>query len=99
MNDNTAPVACSDGILVAGAPSLIADGWEQRTVTDPTRIGDLEELYRELGFETRVVGMDPTSFSDACNSCAITACTTYLALFTRRPENALSPVSIRSSSS
>lgn len=99
MKDATAPVACSDGILVAGAPGLIADGWEQRTVTDPTRVGDLEELYRELGFETKLVGMDPTSFGEACNTCAITACTTYVALFTRRPDNADSPVSIRSSSS
>ncbi len=73
---------------MAGAPSLIADGWEQRTVTDPTRIGDLETLYRELGFETRTVGMDPSSFGEACTSCAITACTTYVAIFTRRPVSA-----------
>lgn len=99
MTSDSTPVACSAGILVAGAPSLIADGWEQRTVTDPTRVGDLEELYQELGFETKLVGMDPTSFGDACNTCAITACTTYVALFTRKPDVTSSQVSIRSSSS
>ncbi len=83
MNE-PAPISCAEGIRVASAPSLISVGWEQRTVTDPTRIGDLVTLYTELGFETKVVGMDPSSFGEACNECAITACTTYQALFTRK---------------
>jgi hypothetical protein len=78
------PVYCSEGIEILRAPDLAADGWEQRTVTDPGRITELEELYASLGFETHTAGLDPSSFSEACTSCAVTACTAYVALFTRK---------------
>lgn len=65
---------------------LVADGWEQRTVTDPGRIGELEELYVSLGFETVTKGLDPASFGEACNTCAVEACSTYVALFTRKQQ-------------
>jgi hypothetical protein len=78
------PVYCSEGIEILKAPDLAADGWEQRTVTDPGRIAELEELYTSLGFETQTAGLDPSSFSEACTTCAVTACTTYVALFTRK---------------
>jgi len=32
--------------------------------------------------------MDPASFGDACNTCAATACSTYVALFTRKQQAA-----------
>ena len=79
------PVYCSEGIEILRAPDLAADGWEQRTVTDPGRIVELEELYASLGFETQTAGLDPSSFSEACTTCAVTACTAYVALFTRKP--------------
>lgn len=79
------PVYCSEQIVVLKSSSLTEAGWEQRTVSDSRRIGELEEQYVELGFETRVTGLDPDSFGDACNVCAETACSTYQALFTRRP--------------
>ena len=72
--------------MIMQAADLAAEGWERRTVTDPSRIGELEELYASLGFETRTTGLDPESFVEACNSCAEAACSTYVALFTRRPE-------------
>jgi hypothetical protein len=78
------PVYCSAGIEILRAPDLAADGWEQRTVTDPGRIAELEELYTNLGFETQTSGLDPSSFSEACTTCAVTACTAYVALFTRK---------------
>jgi len=78
------PVYCSTGITVLGAPALVAEGWQQRTVTDPARIGELEELYDSLGFETLTTGLDPESFGEACTTCAVTACPTYIALFTRK---------------
>lgn len=78
------PVYCSAGITVLGAPALEAEGWEQRTVSDAVRIEELEELYAGLGFETKTTGLDPQSFSEACNDCAVTACPTYIALFTRK---------------
>jgi hypothetical protein len=84
VGDGNEAVYCSEGITVLQEPTLAAAGWERRTVTDPTRIGELEELYTSLGFETRTTEMDPDSFGDACNTCAVTACSTYLALFTRK---------------
>jgi hypothetical protein len=84
--DSSEPVYCSEEIVVLRAPSLTAKGWEQRTVTDPSRIAELEELYSSLGFETTTTGLDPSSFTDDCNTCAETACATYLALFTRRAD-------------
>ncbi|MCP4226683.1 MAG: hypothetical protein GY773_25365 [Actinomycetia bacterium] len=84
--DGSEPVYCSEGIEVLGAPDLAAEGWEQRTVTDPTRIVELEEVYSGLGFETKTTGLNPSSFGEACTTCAVTACSTYLALFTRKRE-------------
>lgn len=78
------PVYCSAGISVLGAPALAEAGWQQRTVTDATRIGELEDLYVSLGFETMTTGLDPESFGEACNDCAVSACPTYIALFTRK---------------
>ncbi len=78
------PVYCSEEIVVLRAPALTAKGWKQRTVTDPGRITELEELYASLGFETRTARLDPASFGDTCSACAETACSTYLALFTRK---------------
>jgi hypothetical protein len=80
------PVYCSAGIEILGAPDLASEGWERRTVTDPGRIGELEELYRSLGFETMTTGLDPASFGQACTTCAVSACSTYVALFTRKKE-------------
>jgi hypothetical protein len=85
MSDELPPVFCSAGVLILDAPELVADGWQRRTVTDATRIGELEQTYRDLGFETRVTTLDPDSFGDACTTCATSACRSYLTLFTRRP--------------
>ncbi len=84
--DGTAPVYCSLGIEILQAPDLAAEGWERRTVTDPARISELEDLYHSLGFETLTTGLDPASFGQACTTCAVTACSTYVALFTRKQE-------------
>jgi hypothetical protein len=78
------PVYCSEGVQVLRAPELVEGGWEQRTVTDPARIGELTELYTSLGFETTTTGLDPSSFGEACTTCAVTACSVYVALFTRK---------------
>jgi hypothetical protein len=76
-------VYCSEGVQILRAPELAEGGWKQRTVTDPSRIGELEELYANLGFETTTTGLDPSSFGEACTTCAVTACSVYVALFTR----------------
>ncbi|MCZ7533708.1 MAG: hypothetical protein M5U23_09915 [Acidimicrobiia bacterium] len=80
----TTAVYCATEVVVLNEDELLAAGWMQRTVTDPNRIGELEELYQSVGFETTVVPLDPDSFGDSCNDCAVTACAEYLALFTRK---------------
>lgn len=84
MSDELPPVYCSAGIVILGAPELEAEGWQRRTVTDGTRIEELEQTYRDLGFEIRVTTLDPQSFGEACTTCSTSACRSYLALFTRR---------------
>ena len=86
MTEQTEPVYCSEGVQILRAPDLAEGGWQQRTVTDRSRVGELEELYASLGFETTMAGLDPSSFTAACTTCAVTACSTYVALFTRKPE-------------
>lgn len=78
------PVYCSEEIVVLRASSLTEQGWDRRTITDPSCIAELEELYVSLGFETTTTELDPASFNSACNTCAETACSTYQALYTRR---------------
>jgi hypothetical protein len=77
------PVYCSEGIRVLRAHDLKAKGWEQRTVGDRTRIEDLRGLYSALGFETATTELDPSTFGEACTTCAVSACSGYVALFTR----------------
>jgi len=77
------PLPCSQGVSITRSPELARSGWQQRTVGDPRRIAELEELYASLGFETWTTGLDPSTAGAACTTCAITACTTYVALFTR----------------
>ena len=84
--DSSDPVYCSESIQVLKGPALAAQGWQQRTVTDPARISELQDLYDSLGFETKTTGLDPASFGTACTSCAETACSTYVALSTRKPD-------------
>ncbi len=84
IGDGDQAVYCSENIKILGADALEAAGWQRRTVTDPGRIGELEELYASLVFETKTTGLDPDSFTEDCNTCAVTACATYQALFTRR---------------
>ena len=81
-----AELYCSEEIQVLRGPALAEEGWTQRTVSDATRIEELEELYSSLGFETKTTAIDPTSFGEACAACAETACSNYIALFTRKPE-------------
>lgn len=83
MNEELPPVYCSQGIAILQDVELGADGWQRRTVTDQARIDELVALYDSLGFETRVTGLDPESFGEACTTCSMTACRSYLALFTR----------------
>jgi len=85
-DDGSDAIYCSAGVQILEAPALAAEGWERRTVTDPGRIAELEDLYTNLGFETTTAVLDPASFGEACTTCAVSACTLYVALFTRKKD-------------
>ncbi len=44
------------------------------------------DLSADLGLETKTTGMDPDSFGEACTTCAVSACSAYVALFTRKAD-------------
>ena len=81
-------VYCAAGVEILGAIDLLSDGWVRRTVSDPSRIDEMVDLYRDLGFETTTTVLDPATFGEACTSCAVDACATYVALYTRKRDNA-----------
>lgn len=82
------PVYCSAGVEILGSIKLTAEGWIRRTVGVATRIEEMADLYRDLGFETTTSILDPETFGEACTTCAAEACSAYVALYTRRPTDA-----------
>ncbi len=72
---------------------LEAGGWERRFEVDMARVEELEELYRSLGYEVRVRSVVPESFGPQCAGCALTACSRYVELYTRRAPHTQAPAS------
>lgn len=44
-----------------------ASGWQRRSVHDETRLSEVVENYRELGFDVRTVELDPAE--EDCDEC------------------------------
>ncbi|MHB8244977.1 MAG: hypothetical protein ACYDGN_06410 [Acidimicrobiales bacterium] len=59
--------------------------WERRFEADVTRLEELIELYTSLGYEVRTEDLVPAAFAPECEGCALGACRSYVALYTRRP--------------
>ncbi|GEM_PF-4570716 len=81
-----APADCTDttGLTSPPDPELVAEGWERRNVASPDRVDEVRELYESLGFEVLVRPMSPDDFGSKCNECAVTACTSYVVIYTRK---------------
>lgn len=67
-------------------PKVVAEGWQQRNVSGPDRVQELSELYESLGYEVRIEALSPASFGSTCEGCAVVACTSYVVIYTRKPE-------------
>ena len=82
----TSPSNCTDstGLTSPPDPKLVSQGWERRNVTSPDRVDELRDLYESLGFEVLIQSMSPTDFGSKCNECAITACSSYVLIYTRK---------------
>ncbi len=72
---------------VAADPALVEEGWERRTMTEPGRVDELRELYASLGFEVLVQPLVRENFGASCEGCAESACTSYVLVYTRKPQD------------
>ncbi|MFN3820898.1 MAG: hypothetical protein ACK4OO_01080 [bacterium] len=64
------------------APSL--DGWETRYIGSSPRLEELEEFYKELGFEVQRVPFDINQCNECCKDCFGNSLTPVFVLYTRR---------------
>jgi hypothetical protein len=62
-----------------------AGGWVRRNLADPARARETVEAYESLGFEVRLEPLSPDDFGPECESCALTACRSFVMVYTRKP--------------
>lgn len=48
---------------------LEARGWERRSVLCEPRLSECVELYEQLGFEVKLVPLDPQNMPEGCGVC------------------------------
>ncbi len=58
-------------------------GWEKRFVTDATRVGEMEELFMEMGFEVMAVPYE-SSESGGCDVCVTGNPDGFRVIYTRK---------------
>jgi hypothetical protein len=56
--------------IVGNEDGQSRDGWIRRSITSPSRLEELAELYRSLGFEVRVEPLILEDIDEACTGCA-----------------------------
>jgi hypothetical protein len=61
---------------------LEKEGWEMRSVLDEPRLSEAVELYKELGFEVKVLPFVPAEFPGECAECMKGACDRYKVIYT-----------------
>jgi hypothetical protein len=69
-------------------PELVAQGWERRFITDKTRLQEVTDLYRELGFQVLAVPLRPEDLPADCDECQLMMRLQFQTLYTRRPPGA-----------
>jgi hypothetical protein len=74
-------------VLRGGAPArdrtLAAEGWQRRFIGGPPRLGEMLELYAELGYEVRVEPVHDEELADHCAGCRL-ALTLFRVVYTRK---------------
>lgn len=76
------PEACP----VKADPRLIAEGWQQRHFADPERAKESIALYSSMGFEVKTEKLKASDFSPSCQACALSACNSFVMIYTRMPK-------------
>lgn len=69
-------------------PGLAAQGWQRRHMVDGVRAAESVELYESLGFEVRVVKVDPAQFGPQCAPCVADGGDSSFLIYTRKPRRA-----------
>ena len=64
-------------------PALVAQGWEFRCNTDDSRLNDVVDTYKELGFEIHLEAVNLSGLSSDCGGCA-TMLAAFSAVYTRK---------------
>lgn len=77
----TAPMPA---LQFAADPALTAAGWVRRFMTDPARLTEVFDLYRESGHEVHVEPVRSSELSSACGDCGVLACREYVTVYTRK---------------
>ena len=62
---------------------LIAQGFKKRTVYDEPRLSEIVEMYEEMGYEVRLVPLDPDS-EPGCSECMKVDPDKFKVIFTRK---------------
>jgi hypothetical protein len=65
-------------------PALIAEGWERRFVTDPSRLDEIVTLYEGLGYEVRAEPVRPAELGEHCDECELVSLLRFHTIYTRR---------------
>ena len=72
----------ADAIELKGDGALLAEGWERRSILDEPRLSEVVEMYRDLGFEVKVVDLKPEMLA-GCDTCIVGPTETYKVVYTR----------------
>ncbi|MFC1554193.1 hypothetical protein ACFL7D_06135 [candidate division KSB1 bacterium] len=62
-------------------------GWIKRNIVDESRLTELMEMYKSLGFEVKTEDLDPEKDCDTCNECFTESPEKYKVLYTRKKES------------
>jgi hypothetical protein len=65
---------------------LQEQGWEQRSVLCEPRLSECVELYEQLGFEVRLLPLDPHNMPEGCGACYTREIDRYRVVYVRRKD-------------
>jgi len=65
-------------------PDRIAAGWERRFVADASRVEEMTNLYRKLGFEVVADPILPQLFEGDCEDCQLLVYLQFRMIYTRK---------------
>ena len=71
------------GCDIPADPELVAEGWQFRCNTDHSRLNDVVDTYKELGFEIHLQPVNLAGLSSDCGGCA-SLLQTFSAVYTKK---------------